>query len=145
MPQTDTKVESLTDKQIADLAFAKMEADKASKVSFGDGRYSPVMNELYKDSIRLLQLTQKQAERLARAYGAELGKLQMQNKISFGRVTKNQQVTIREIASIKGVTMTHTLNLAKACVVLQDSLNFGIDSIIEVKLRDNVLEWLNKE
>ena len=132
MPQLDTKVETLNEQNEV-------------KVSFGDGRYSPVMKELYNDSIRLLQLSSKQAERLARSYGAELGKLQMQNKISFGRVTKNQQVTIREIASIKGVTMTHTLNLAKACVVLQDSLSFGIDSIIEVKLRDNVLEWLNKE
>ena len=112
-------------------------------VSFGDGRYSSVMRELYQDSQRLLQLSPEQAEKLARNFGVELGRLQMQNKVQFGRVTKNQQVTIREIASIKGVTMTHTLNLAKACVILQDSLNFGLKTIVEVEIMDNVLEWLN--
>lgn len=117
--------------------------DQTQKVSFGDGRYSSIMGELYKDSQRLLQLTPKQAERLARQIGVELGRLNMTNKIQFGRVTKNQQVTIREVASIKGVTMTHALNLNKACMVLQDALSFGLDSIVEVKLKDNVLEWLN--
>ncbi len=68
----------------------------------------------------------------------------MTNKISFGRVTKNQQVTIREVASIKGVTMTHALNLAKACVILQDALSFGVEKILDVKIKDNVLEWLNE-
>lgn len=113
------------------------------KVTFGDGRYSNAMNELYKDSQRLLSLTPEQAERLARQLGVELGRLNMTNKISFGRVTKNQQVTIKEIASIKGVTMTHTLNMNMACVKLQEALNFGLDAIIEVKIKDNVMEFLS--
>ena len=156
MPQKEnTIVENITPEQQAALDKAKADAAlllkqaeeakaKAARVTFGDGRYSNAMGELYKDSQRLLTLTPKQAEKLARSYGSELGRLNMTNKIQFGRVTKNQQVTIREVASIKGVTMTHALNLAKACVILQDALSFGIESIVEVKIKANVLEWLNE-
>src|SRR5947207_12410364 len=98
-------------------------APKPVTVSFGDGRYSSVMRELDGDAQRLLGLSKSHAEKLARAFGAELGRYNAYVKIGFGKATKDGKMTLRESASIKGVTVTHAIALAKACVLLQDSMN----------------------
>lgn len=115
------------------------------KISFGDGRYSSAMKELYQDSQRLLKITPKQAERLARSYGAELGRFNATPKISFGRLTKDYKITLKESSLIKGVSLTYAIALARLCVTLQECFTFGIEEFVEISLKENHLKWLNAD
>ncbi len=117
---------------------------QVKKVTFGDGRYSPAMKELFQDSQRLLGLSETHAERLARAYGAELGRINAVPKISFGRLTKDRKLTLKESSSIKGLTLTYAISIAKLCVILQEGFTYGVESYGDVELQDNWMTWLNK-
>jgi len=138
MTQIDAKVEPLTEEQ-------KLALEKA-KVTFGDGRYSQAMKELFKDSKRLLALTDKQAEKLARSFGAELGKHNAVATISYGRYSvKNNQITLKESVTFKGLIVTFPISIARLCVILQDSIQFGFDhEKSKIELREAWIEWLNK-
>lgn len=145
MPQTDTKVETLTEEQKIALEKAKQNLE-TKPVTFGDGRYSNAMKELFQDSQRLLQINATQAEKLARSFGAELGKQNVNAKITFGRYsTKNNQITLKESATYKGLVVTFSISMAKLCVLLQESIAFGFDhEKSKVELRSTWVEWLNK-
>ena len=112
-------------------------------ISFGDGRYSSAMKELFQDSQRLLGLSTEQAEKLARSFGAELGRHNAIAKISYGKATKDGKMTLRESCTIKGVTVTYAIALAKLCVITQEMLSFGVKEC-DIILRDDFVEWLNK-
>ena len=134
MLQTDTKVEP------------KPEEQSQPVIDFGDGRYSNAMRELFSDSKSLLKITDKQAEKLASSFGAELGKFNVGAKITYGRYSaKSNQITLKESATFKGLTVTFAISLAKLCVLLQDATIFGLDpekSVVELK--KNWIDWLNK-
>lgn len=131
----NTKVETLTEAP-----------EVQATITFGDGRYSNAMKELFKDSKRLLQLTDKQAEKLARSFGAELGKQNVNAKITYGRYSaKGNQITLKESATYKGLVVTFAISLGRLCVLLQDSIPFGYDSEkSKIELRDTWIEWLSK-
>jgi hypothetical protein len=114
------------------------------EVTFGTGRYSNVARELYNDSQRLLKIAPEQAERLAKTYASELGRLNAKvGSVSIGKPNKDMQCTLRESTQIKGVTMTYALTLAKLCVVLQDAKKYGIEAYNNISLRKDVVEWLD--
>jgi 16S rRNA C1402 N4-methylase RsmH len=143
---TDTKVEPLTEEQKLALEKAKALLEEQKKVTFGDGRYSQAMKELFQDSKRLLALTDKQAEKLARSFGAELGKHNAIAKISYGRYSvKSNQITLKESVTFKGLIVTFAISLARLCVCLQESIQFGFDhEKSKIELRAEWIEWLNK-
>jgi len=142
---TDTQVESLTEEQKYELEKAKILLEE-KKITFGDGRYSQAMKELFQDSKRLLALTDKQAEKLARSFGAELGKHNAVAKISYGRYSvKSNQITLKESVTFKGLVVTFAISLARLCVCLQDSIQFGFDpQESKIELQSAWIEWLNK-
>ena len=113
---------------------------------FGSGRYSNVAKELYSDAKRLLGLTDKQAERLAKAYIADLGRINAKvTQIGISKPNKDMQITLRETSKVKGVTLTHAITLAKLCVSLQEAKIYGIEKYDKVTLRADLVEWLDKE
>lgn len=112
-------------------------------VEFGQGRYSAAMSELYADSGRLLSLSHGQAVKLAKSFGADLGRQQAVSKIGFGKATKDGKITLKESATMKGVTVTFAISLAKACVLLQEARNYGVTNA-EVEIREDMLAWLNE-
>ncbi len=114
------------------------------QVEFGEGRYSKVMNELFNDSQRLLGLQIKQAEKLARSFGAELGRYQGDVQFKYGRVSKDNKMTLREITTIKGLTVTYAIALARACVLLQEATGFGVNTYSKITLDKQFVEWLDK-
>jgi hypothetical protein len=119
-------------------------ANPKAEVTFGTGRYSNVARELYNDSQRLLKIAPEQAERLAKTYASELGRLNAKvGSVSIGKPNKDMQCTLRESTQIKGVTMTYALTLAKLCVVLQDAKKYGIEAYNNISLRKDVIEWLD--
>lgn len=122
----------------------KAMASKGTVVSFGEGRYSQAMRELFNDAQKLIGLPPGQAEKAARAFGAELGRHQATSKISFGKMTKDGKMTLRDTATLKGITVTYAVAIAKLCVILQETKQYGVQSI-DVLLRDDFTEWLTKK
>jgi len=113
-------------------------------IEFGDGRYSQVMKELFQDSQRLLGLSQDHAEKLAKSFGADLGRYAPKIEIKYGRVTKDGKMTLREASIIKGLTVTYPIALARATVLLQEATGFGVNSFKTVTLDKQFSEWLDK-
>ena len=136
-PETTTQVEATQTPPVETPPQEKRE------VTFGDGRYSKVMKELFGDSKRLLGLDDQQAEKLARSYGAELGRYNARAEIKYGKVNKDGKMTLRESCTIKGVTVTYSIALAKTCVLLQETFAYGVKTH-KVTLDANFIEWLNK-
>ena len=110
---------------------------------FGNGRYSNAMKELFQDSQRLLGIDAPQAAKLAQSFGADLGRYNATAKIAFGKVSKDGKMTLRESCTIKGVTVTYAISLAKLCVIFQEAYAYGADSF-KVTLEKNFIDWLNK-
>lgn len=111
---------------------------------FGSGRYSTAARELFADSQRLLGITDEQADKLARSFSSELGRMNMQSEIQISKVNKDSKVTLKEVAKIKGITLTHAICLAKLVNMLQEAKSYGIKKYVEIELEDNLIEWLNK-
>jgi|ERR1044071_7274794 hypothetical protein len=118
---------------------------ESKEVSFGDGKYSSAMKELFKDAQRLLSLNATDAEKLARAYGAELGRYNLNSKITFGKYSaKSNSITLKESASLKGLVVTYPIALAKLCINLQECRSFGFDQESIIVLQKNYVDWLKK-
>lgn len=120
---------------------------EASKVipDFGTARYSNNMKELYRDAKRLLSLTDKQAEKLARAFGADMGRLAIHTQVKIGEANKDFLSKIKETGSTdKAVRLTHALTLAKLCSVLQGASKYGAEKFGEIRLNESLVEWLNE-
>jgi len=109
---------------------------------FGDGRYSPAMRELYRDSQILLGLTEEQAFLAARTYGADLGRYSPELQIKFGKLSKDSKLTLRETASVKGVTLTNSISIAKLCVLIREARLYGLESVSGVKFSGNVSDFI---
>jgi hypothetical protein len=97
---------------------------------FGNGSYSSLMLECYKDSMRIFKLDSKQAEKFARQVATELGAIRAQGKveISFGRETKDGKITIYDFSKVKGVTITNTLTAVKALAYANQAGKNGFSS-----------------
>lgn len=125
-----------------------MESSATTNVSvtFGNGRYSNVAKELFADSKRLLGLNEKQAERLAKSYVADLGRINAKvSEVGISKPNKDMHVTLRETCKTKGVTLTNAITLAKLCVMLQEAKIFGVEKYDKITLRPELIEWLDKE
>lgn len=109
---------------------------------FGDGRYSPAMRELYRDSQILLGLSEVQAWTAARTYGADLGRYSPALQIKFGKLSKDAKLTLRETATVKGVTLTNSICIAKLCVLIREAKLYGMESVSGVKFSGDVSEFI---
>lgn len=121
-------------------------APKKVAISFGNGRYSNVAEELFKDSQRLLLLDPAQAEKLARSYASDLGRISpkvAKDGITIGKpAKKDRTVTLKESTMLKGVTLTYSLALAKLCVILQEATHYGASDFTPT-IRTDFMDWLN--
>ena len=123
---------------------------KSKTPDFGKGFYSPVMKELYEDSIRLLGLSAPQAERLAWSLGADLGKhnqsVSQTGGVKIGNKNKNgDSYTVKTLCdAIKKCPAYSSTDLLKLCAMLQDCRRYGMDDAV-VKLNEATYDWLNKK
>lgn len=86
------------------------------KVSFGDGRFSPAMEEMYKDMISLLGIEPKKAEKIARQFGSDFGAA-MRNApatAKVGKVDAKGRVTLADAGKLKGVIVTKPMSIKHA-------------------------------
>ena len=112
--------------------------------AFGNGRYSPVMSELYRDTQRLLGLTKEQAHTVSERLGIDLGRLATAKaEITYGKkVDKDGYRTVREVAKIK-MPNSWALSIAVICTGLDQLRNEGLE-VIDNTLHANLMEFVNK-
>lgn len=87
------------------------------EVSFGSGRYSPLMESIYKDAQKVFKLTPKQAEKIARQVGSDFGAAMAscQATASISRkLGKDGGVTLKDAAKVKLNAITNALFVMRA-------------------------------
>lgn len=116
--------------------------------SFGDGRYSPLMRECYKDAQLILKLHPEQAEKLARLIGTEYGAIMAgvgvgMSGVKFGKANKDMQVTISEAATkVKNVTLSPAMTCLRAMAWANECGKFGfVRSSWDVEVMPRLQEW----
>jgi len=107
------------------------EAQVIAKPDFGEGRYSPLMEECWKDAQTIFGLESAKAEKLARNIANEFGawmatKALSLNDVKIGKTGKDGKITLGEAAmKVKGATLTHALLALKALKFANESMANG--------------------
>lgn len=97
-------------------------------VDFGNGRYSPLMAECFKDLQRIFKLDVVPAEKLARQIGTELGAI-MANApvdVKLGKTNKDNKMTISEAAKVKNLTQTWAILALRAINFANEANKNGV-------------------
>lgn len=109
---------------------------------FGNGRYSPIMEELFRDTQRLLQFTETQAHATSARLGIDLGRLQVAKVkgIAYGKSVNNDGFrSIREMTQAVKVKDSWAIAIAFICAGLDALRKQGLEcesnSIDELKLQ----------
>lgn len=91
------------------------------KPDFGNGRYTPLMEEIYRDSQGVFGLSEAKAEKLSKQIASDFGAVM--SSVSFNlsavkmgsKLSKDGKLTIGEAASkVKNVTITNALFALRA-------------------------------
>lgn len=134
--------------QVATVETVETTPAKSTKVDFGSGRYSKVMFSLYSDAKNYLGIDSKKAERLARSFGAELGRLSQAEvkEIKFGKLGKNGDISLKEVCESIKLTVTPAISIAKVINVVDSARSQGLKYAgTRIELDDRLTEWLNEK
>lgn len=141
-----------TDTAVLDKVTEQTKSEGENGPLFGRGKYSQLMGELYTDCQRVLGLTPKQAEKVARAYASEVGRIDATSdglKHKIGKLNKDGMLTVAESVKLKGLHLTPALACAKLCAELDGLKKFwlmlGPKGGSEIVLHDNIVSWLTSE
>jgi hypothetical protein len=107
---------------------------------FGKGRFSPAMDEVYKDTQRLLGFDETFAHATAAQVGRDAGQLNNQAvKLSFGKsLSKDGKIGLKEVASTVKVGCTWALSIASICAQLDQTRKMGL-IVNDVTVVDTIL------
>lgn len=112
---------------------------------FGNGRFSPAMEELYKDSQRLLGFSQYQAHVTALRIGVDAGQLMNSPvKLAYGKsLSKDGKRTLKEV--VKGVKCTNSwaMSIGAICSQLDEARANGLE-VVECTVNDHLLSFVNE-
>lgn len=106
---------------------AKVVSTETHKPEFGNGRYSSLMKEIWRDAQTIFRITSEAAEKLARQVASDIGAA-MANapvNVKLGRINDNGQLTISEACKMKGVVMTNAIFCLKALQYAGEAGNHG--------------------
>lgn len=115
---------------------------KTTKVvfgNFGNGRYSPAMEEVYKDTIRLLSFSESQAHATAAQVGRDAGQIDNQKvKLGYGKIGgKDNKIGLKAVSDSVKVNCTWALSIARICVDLEALKKIGA-TCDNVTLTENI-------
>ena len=116
--------------------------------NFGNGRFSPQMEELFDKSQDLLGFTPTQAERFARQAANDAGAVLKNAPAAFkvGTVNaKSNTASISDAAKVKSVTLTYALNIVRALQWIDDAGKNGISyGHTKWKLMPGLQKWVDE-
>lgn len=128
------------------VELAPAPSAKSGKVDFGNGRYSAVMAEAHADCLRLISSDAAKAEKFARQLGADLGRAMSASPVSvkYGKANKDGRMTLKEAASVKGVTVTNAMTLGRLLAMANDINATKLAKVDGLTLSGPVAEWFNE-
>lgn len=130
-------------------APATPEADTRKEIilgDFGNGRYSPVMEELFSDVQRLLGFSPEQAHATALRIGIDAGQLQSLKveKLKFGaKVSKDGRRTLKEVTQAGKFLNSWAMSIGAICSQLDETRKQGL-VLVEATVSEHLLEFVNK-
>lgn len=121
-------------------------AKPIAKPDLGNGRYSAVMAEAHADCLRLVSKDTAKAEKFARQLGADLGRAMSASPVSvkYGKANKDGRMTLKEAASVKGVTVTNAMSLGRLISMANDINGTKLARVDSLTLAGPVAEWFNE-
>lgn len=118
------------------------------KVNFGNGRYSAVMEELYKDLQRIFVIPADKAEKVVRQFGSDFGAAMAAQPVSvkYGKkLSDDGKLTLAESCRAKGITATNSIMIARACDWVNTCKQFGVSyTDTQWKLSGLLDKWVNE-
>ncbi len=138
--QSNTQNQSTTT-----VAKRKVKIDSKVAGMFGNGRLSPAMEELFKDSIRLLGFNELQAYATAEQFGKDFGQALADGKVTVkygNKVDKAGKMTLKEVTETLKVVAKWTLNIGSVCSQLDAARKVGL-KVINVTMTDEIMEFVN--
>lgn len=120
-----------------------------SRPEFGAGRYSAVMSNAYDNIQRMFGVSDKAAEKFARAVATQVGALMKSERVDanirVGKASKDNKITVSEAAKLKGATGTPELAIFHAMAWAQDAMKHGISfGRTDWKLNDELQACVNE-
>lgn len=111
---------------------------------FGNGRFSPAMLELFKDSQRLLSFTELQAHVVARQIGVDAGNLlKGQVTLKYGSsVSKTGTMTLKEVTESLKMNATPAMNVGSVCSQLDKARKVGL-VVNDCSMDKNIMLWID--
>lgn len=106
-----------------------LEQDTKEVSKFGNGRYSPLMEECFHDLQTVFKLSPEKAEYIAKAIGSEVGAL-MRNQpvtVKVSKANDDGKVTIAEAAKMKGITVTDTILVLRSLQWANEAVKNGFN------------------
>lgn len=94
-------------------------APEPTSPDFGDGRYSSLMREAYRDAQRLTDLPPERCERFARDLGSDWGRAQCKVKATYGKTKSDGTTTLKDVGSAK-IVETRSISLARILVKVNE-------------------------
>jgi hypothetical protein len=111
---------------------------------FGKGRYSGVMGELYKGTIRLLGFSTLQAHATATRIGIDLGRLQASTDVKVGlskKINKDGYRTVKEACSAK-LPNSWAMSIMVITNGLDELRKQGLE-VVENTVQTQLIEFVN--
>lgn len=99
-----------------------------TRPDFGQGRYSALMCEIWRDAQRVLGLSSVKAETLARNISRDVGSALSGSKITIkvGNPNKDGKLSLKEMVNaVKGVTCTNAILALRALNWANEAGKFG--------------------
>ena len=117
------------------------------QVSFGNGRYSAEMANIYVGLQERFNIEPLKAERIARQAGSDAGAALAATHASF-RVAKpsgkDMMTTISDASKAKGIRMTNALSLVHALQWIADAGKHGIRYQQTFRLAESLQTWIDE-
>lgn len=116
-------------------------------IDFGNGRYSALMAECYKDAKAIFKLDNKQAESLARKIASDVGAAMAHASIEVkvGKTNKDGKLTLSEASKIKNLAQTYPILALRAMRYANEAMQHGFNrASTQWQASSNLQEYLNE-
>lgn len=106
---------------------APIQKHKVNLGSFGNGRYSQAMSELFKDCQRLFEFTPQQAHVTAERLGVDAGQLLAASaKLKYGSLSKDGMRSLKEVTKAVKVKESWAMTVGYLCAEIDDLRKQGL-------------------
>lgn len=131
-----------TNTQVAEETSTQTETKRKVLLGiFGNGRYSPAMLELYRDSQRLLKFTKEQAHVTAARLGIDAGQLQSEQvTLKYGRTANKDGLrTLKEVTKGMKLHNSWAMSIGSICSQLDETRKQGL-VVVECTIEKSLLD-----